>query len=413
MNSKKVVTSLALSIGILLSAPSFGSVLLAETESELASNRAALQTELEEKRAELEEIQTGLVDLQEEIDRTNEAIAANEQAIKETEEQVEEKEAEIAELEVEIERLEADIEMREEILKDRAVSLQKNGGGINYLDVLLGSQSFTDFVDRISLVTKIAQSDQNLIEQLEADQKAVEDHKATVENKLAELNDTKAELEMMQQHVLEQKAELEADVAELEEKQARSQAIITELELEDQELQRLIDNARAEAERRRQAAIAEVQSEVVQFSAAAPSTNNSAPAATASAGSGAVSDAISAGYKYIGNSTYKFGGGRTQSDISRGLFDCSGFVSWAFSQAGISIAAQTDALANTGTKVSTSEMKPGDLVFFNTYKTNGHVGIYIGNNQFIGSQSSTGVAIASMSSGYWADTFNGLVRRVK
>ena len=57
-------------------------------------------------------------------------------------------------------------------------------------------------------------------------------------------------------------------------------------------------------------------------------------------------------------------------------------------------------------------MRPGDMVFFNTYKTDGHVGIYLGGGKFIGSQSSTGVAVANMSSGYWADTFNGRVMRV-
>ena len=57
-------------------------------------------------------------------------------------------------------------------------------------------------------------------------------------------------------------------------------------------------------------------------------------------------------------------------------------------------------------------MRPGDMVFFNTYKTDGHVGIYLGGGKFIGSQSSTGVAVADMSSGYWANTFNGRVMRV-
>jgi cell wall-associated NlpC family hydrolase len=57
-------------------------------------------------------------------------------------------------------------------------------------------------------------------------------------------------------------------------------------------------------------------------------------------------------------------------------------------------------------------MKPGDLVFFDTYKKDGHVGIYVGGGQFIGAQSSTGVAIANMSSGYWADHFSGHVVRI-
>ena len=109
-----------------------------------------------------------------------------------------------------------------------------------------------------------------------------------------------------------------------------------------------------------------------------------------------VSSAISAGYKYIGNSTYVWGGGRTASDVANGFFDCSGFVAWAYRQAGVSLPASTSGLRYAGTQVSTSQMQPGDLVFFNTYKTDGHVGIYIGDGKFIGSQSSTGVAIASL-----------------
>ena len=129
-------------------------------------------------------------------------------------------------------------------------------------------------------------------------------------------------------------------------------------------------------------------------------------------GSGSVSTVINAGYKYIGNSVYVFGGGKSASDIAAGRFDCSGFVSWAFAQAGVKVGASTSVLKNTGTRVSVSEMRPGDMVFFNTYKTDGHVGIYLGGGKFIGSQSSTGVAIANMTSGYWANTFNGRVMRV-
>ena len=127
---------------------------------------------------------------------------------------------------------------------------------------------------------------------------------------------------------------------------------------------------------------------------------------------GGIATVINAGNKYIGNSVYVFGGGRSASDIAAGRFDCSGFVSWAFSQAGIKVGASTSVLRNTGTTVSASDMRPGDMVFFNTYKTDGHVGIYLGGGKFIGSQSSTGVAIANMTSGYWANTFSGRVQRV-
>lgn len=121
---------------------------------------------------------------------------------------------------------------------------------------------------------------------------------------------------------------------------------------------------------------------------------------------------ITSGSKYIGNSVYVFGGGRTENDIADGRFDCSSFVHWAFKQAGFEIGTTTDTIKNNGRPISTDELQPGDLVFFDTYKKDGHVGIYLGNNKFLGSQSSTGVAIASMASGYWKERFNGRVIRI-
>lgn len=127
-------------------------------------------------------------------------------------------------------------------------------------------------------------------------------------------------------------------------------------------------------------------------------------------------EVVDVGRKWIGNSKYKFGGGRNQSDIESGLFDCSSFVHWAFSQVGINLgplgSTTTDTLKHLGQPVPISDIQPGDLVFFDTYKIDGHVGIYVGNGKFIGAQSSTGVAIADMSQGHWKQVFNGRVKRI-
>ncbi|MDQ0201046.1 lytic transglycosylase domain-containing protein [Neobacillus ginsengisoli] len=69
---------------------------------------------------------------------------------------------------------------------------------------------------------------------------------------------------------------------------------------------------------------------------------------------------IDVGYKWIGNSVYVFGGGREQSDITRGRFDCSSFVHWAFAQVGVDLgplnSTRTDTLKYLGKPVSPSDM---------------------------------------------------------
>ncbi|PAF20069.1 secreted cell wall DL-endopeptidase, partial [Terribacillus saccharophilus] len=93
----------------------------------------------------------------------------------------------------------------------------------------------------------------------------------------------------------------------------------------------------------------------------------------------------------------------------------SSFVRWAFAQVGKDVGGlntTTDTLKNQGKAIATKDIQPGDLVFFNTYKDDGHVGIYVGDGKFIGAQSSSGVAIADMSSGYWKDKFNGRIKRI-
>src|SRR5690625_3736363 len=127
-------------------------------------------------------------------------------------------------------------------------------------------------------------------------------------------------------------------------------------------------------------------------------------------------DVVDVGKKFIGNSVYVFGGGRNENDIDKGIFDCSSFVHWAFDEVGINLGSRstttTDTLKHLGKEVDLKNIQPGDLVFFDTYKKDGHVGIYAGNGQFIGSQTSTGVDIADMSSGYWKEKFNGRIKRI-
>ena len=94
-------------------------------------------------------------------------------------------------------------------------------------------------------------------------------------------------------------------------------------------------------------------------------------------------------------------------------FDCSGFTSWVYRQNGKSLPRTAAAQYSGTTRVSKDGLSAGDLVFFaGTYKSGiSHVGIYIGNGQFVhAANSSTGVTVSSLNSGYYASHYAGAGR---
>jgi peptidoglycan hydrolase-like protein with peptidoglycan-binding domain len=100
---------------------------------------------------------------------------------------------------------------------------------------------------------------------------------------------------------------------------------------------------------------------------------------------------------------YQWGGTTTKG------FDCSGFIQYIFAQEGVQLPRTTAQMWNA--TISVSQPAVGDLVFFETY-TDGpsHLGIYIGNNQFVHSGSSTGVTISNLDYKYWQDRYLGTKR---
>ena len=114
---------------------------------------------------------------------------------------------------------------------------------------------------------------------------------------------------------------------------------------------------------------------------------------------------ISESMQYLGV-PYVFGGTTPNG------FDCSGYVQYVFAHAGVYLPRTADVQYECGTPVSSGELMPGDLVFFTTYAPGAsHVGIYLGDRQFINASSSRGVSVASLDSSYWGSCYIG-ARRV-
>lgn len=114
---------------------------------------------------------------------------------------------------------------------------------------------------------------------------------------------------------------------------------------------------------------------------------------------------VQTSFAYIGV-PYVFGG------TSPGGFDCSGYVQYVFARSGVSLPRAADEQFGMGQAVSYGNLRIGDLVFFSTYAHGpSHVGIYLGNNEFINATTSSGVQVSSLNSSYWGSRYIG-ARRV-
>src|SRR5262245_31962708 len=100
------------------------------------------------------------------------------------------------------------------------------------------------------------------------------------------------------------------------------------------------------------------------------------------------------------------------SEPSRG-FDCSGFVQWVFARHGTALPREVREQYDEGRKISQDQVRPGDLVFFETVSRGAsHVGIALGTGEFIHAPSSRGVLrVERYTSGYWSSRWVG-ARRV-
>lgn len=126
-----------------------------------------------------------------------------------------------------------------------------------------------------------------------------------------------------------------------------------------------------------------------------PTAEDAAPAAS---GIGAQLVAIAKQYMGV---PYVYGGSGPNG------FDCSGFTSYIYRQVGISLNRTATAQLDNGVSVSKDQLQPGDLVFFrrNTSKPVSHVGIYIGDGNFIHASTNDYLVRVDSLYGYYADIY--------
>ncbi|WP_308634086.1 C40 family peptidase [Paenibacillus silvisoli] len=132
-------------------------------------------------------------------------------------------------------------------------------------------------------------------------------------------------------------------------------------------------------------------------------SSTSAPSSSGSSSSSKADSVINIAKSYMGRVHYDFG----TRNPSKLIFDCSSFTEFVFAKVGVDLKWGTKSQKYQGSYTSKSNLRKGDLVFFDTIGSNNkainHVGIYMGSGQFIhNTPSKDGLAINSLTSGFWS-----------
>lgn len=203
--------------------------------NEIRSKQSAVQEQINNADQEIKKLQSQQKELSAEIKKLDLAVEETSGKIRNLSADIQKTEEDIETLKREIAEVQARIEKRNEILKERVRSLQESGGVISYLEVLLGAQSFSDFIDRMSAVTTIFEADQQIIREQQADKALKEKKEKELTDKLSRLQADLKELEQLKQTLNEQINRKNQLMANLKQKEQEHYEMKMEL-AEEQEL---------------------------------------------------------------------------------------------------------------------------------------------------------------------------------
>jgi peptidoglycan DL-endopeptidase CwlO len=272
-------------------------------------------------------------------------------------------------------------------LARRLRDLYVGGDSASTLELFLGSSSVEDLINRLDTIDRVSSEDTQVLSE-------VKRFRREVEVRAAELKTAHARQVQIVAERAAAKREIESQISERHRLVDSIKTEIARIKAEEAQQQAYL----------RQQAAARLAAQQTAQSQALAATVVGATAVTpevAVAPPSRYGGVVGIAMQYLGT-PYVWGGS------SPGGFDCSGFVMFVFAQVGVSLPHHAASQYNYGVPVSRDQLEPGDLVFFDGL---GHVGIYIGNDEFIHSPHTGDVVkISSLSDSWYAATYVGARR---
>jgi cell wall-associated NlpC family hydrolase len=281
----------------------------------------------------------------------------------------------------------------------RLRALYMHGGDGGTVAILLGAQSIDDLINRLDAEKRVTKQDATVLHDVRAFRHEVEVRQQRLKTARA------AQAKVVAQRVAA-KQQIDSELAQENQLYTSIKGEILKLQAAERARQALL----AQQARARLAAEAQLRQEQLAAAASAPAPtlapdatstptpDASIPAAPPSPYGSVVSIAL----QYLGV-PYVWGGSTPTG------FDCSGFTSFVYAQVGVTLPHNAAAQYSYGVPVSRDQLEPGDLVFFDGL---GHVGLYIGNGEFVHAPHTGDVVKISPLAGWYDSTYVGARRIV-
>jgi cell wall-associated NlpC family hydrolase len=299
----------------------------------------AVPADLADKRAQAERIAEQVRELDEQVEIVIERYNQAGEALDRTE-------GAVSQTRVDLDRAKSRLKARQTALSKRVRGIYRNGD-VTFVQFMLSSSSFVDFVQQLDMLVRIGVHDAKIVSDIKVTKRAIQKRQADL---AVQLKERKAVA-----------AQVASDKSHIEGRLAEREKMLSTVKDEIAEMKRREAVEQARLAREADARIASGDFGSGGGDVRPPDTND-------------VKELLAVARAQLGD-PYQYGASGPDA------FDCSGFTMYCYSQIGISLSHHSGSQISEGPRVDRAHLMAGDLVFFGSPIH--HVGLYVGGGQFI------------------------------